>query len=75
MQFTRPYSYALGNPPFKWDIATILRENGHYELATAIMGLVYGTSLRQRWETISQLSRKKSAQSSSNGAEQIKTGE
>ncbi len=59
MQFTRPYSYALGNPPFKWDIATILRENGHYELATAIMGVVYGTSLRQRWQTVAQLLQKK----------------
>ncbi len=59
MQFTRPYSYAVGNPPFKWDIATILRENGHYDLATAIMGVVYGTSMRQRLETLSQLFKKK----------------
>jgi acyl-CoA reductase-like NAD-dependent aldehyde dehydrogenase len=60
MQFTRPFSYAIGNPPFKWDIATILRENGHYDLATAIMGVLYGTSLRQKWETLSQSFRKKS---------------
>ena len=59
MQFTRPYSYAVGSAPFKWDIATVLRENGHYELATAIMGVVYGTSMRQRWETLSQLFAKK----------------
>jgi acyl-CoA reductase-like NAD-dependent aldehyde dehydrogenase len=59
MQFTRPISYALGNPPFKWDVATILRENGHYELATAIMGVIYGTSLRQRWETVLALLRRK----------------
>ncbi len=59
MQFTRPTGYALGNPPFKWDVATILRENGHYELATAIMGVVYGTSFRQRWETVSALLNKK----------------
>ncbi len=60
MQFTRPFSYAVGNPPFKWDIATILRENGHYKLATAIMGVVYGTSLRQKWQTLSQLFHKTS---------------
>jgi acyl-CoA reductase-like NAD-dependent aldehyde dehydrogenase len=72
MQFTRPYSYAIGNPPLKLDIATILRENGHYELATAIMGLVYGTSLRQRWETFSQLIRKKDPRNSAITAEAIK---
>jgi len=59
MQFTRPYSYAVGSAPISWDIATILRENGHYDLATAIMGVVYGTSLRQKWETLAQLFRKK----------------
>lgn len=59
MQFTRPFSYAVGGAPIKWDIATILRENGHYDLATAIMGMVYGTTLKQKWETLSQLFRKK----------------
>ena len=60
MQFTRPFSYAVGGAPIKWDIATILRENGHYDLATAIMGVVYGTTLKQKWETLSQLFRRKS---------------
>ncbi|HNN13538.1 MAG TPA: aldehyde dehydrogenase family protein [Anaerolineales bacterium] len=59
MQFTRPFSYAVGAAPISWDIATILRENGHYDLATAIMGVVYGTSLRQKWETLSQLFKQK----------------
>jgi succinate-semialdehyde dehydrogenase/glutarate-semialdehyde dehydrogenase len=59
MQFTRPYSYAVGSAPVKWDIATLLRENGRYDLATAILGVVYGTTLRQKWETLSQLFRKK----------------
>jgi len=61
MQFTRPFSYAVGGAPIKWDIATILRENGHYDLATAIMGVVYGTTLKQKWETLSQLFRRKSS--------------
>jgi acyl-CoA reductase-like NAD-dependent aldehyde dehydrogenase len=61
MQFTRPYSYAVGSAPVKWDIATLLRENGHYDLATAIMGVVYGTTFKQKWETLSQLFRKKQA--------------
>ena len=59
MQFTRPYSYAVGSAPVKWDIATLLRENGRYDLATAILGVVYGTTFKQKWETLSQLFRKK----------------
>lgn len=59
MQFTRPFGYAIGGVPIKWDIATIMRESGHYNLATAIMGVIYGTTLQQKWETLSQLFRKK----------------
>ena len=59
MQFTRAFSYAVGGAPIKWDIATILRENGHYDLATAILGVIYGTSLRQKWQTLSGLFRRK----------------
>lgn len=59
MQFTRPFSYAIGGAPVKWDIATVLREKGHYDLATAIMGALYGTTLRQKWEALSQLFRQK----------------
>ncbi len=77
MQFTRPFSYAVGNPPFKWDIATILRQNGHYNLATAIMGVVYGTSVRQKWQTLSQLFRKTNnlSKGTTVAAEPIKIGE
>ena len=55
MQFVRPYSYMVGQPPVKWDIATILREPGHYNLGAAIMHAVFGVTLRQRWEAIAQL--------------------
>lgn len=58
MQFTRPYSYAVGGTPISWDIATILRVPGNYELATAIMGVVYGTTLKQKWETFSKFFKK-----------------
>ena len=64
MQFTQSYSYAMGGAPVKWDIATLLRENGHYDLATAIMGVLYGTTLKQKWEALLQLFRKKSDSSS-----------
>jgi len=78
MQFTRPFSYAMGGAPIKWDIATILRENGHYDLATAIMGVVYGTTLKQKWETLTQLFRRKPKPTQNDGSlqsKQIKTSE
>ncbi|MCC7117659.1 MAG: aldehyde dehydrogenase family protein [Anaerolineales bacterium] len=66
-QFTRPYSFAVGGAPVKIDIATILRENGHYKLATAILGVIYGTTLKQKWETLTQLFKKdKKASASAN---------
>ena len=73
MQFTRPYSYAVGGAPIKWDIATILRENGHYDLATALLGVVYVTTLKQKWETLSQLFRKKPGTSSKQASQKSKT--
>jgi len=57
-QFTQSVSFAAGSAPVKWDIATILREAGHYNLGTVIMGVLYGTTLKQKWETLSQLFRK-----------------
>lgn len=65
MQFTRPYSFAIGGAPIKMDVATVLREMGHYNLATAIMGVLYGTTLRQKWETFIQLFQKKNKTSKS----------
>lgn len=58
LEFTRPHSYAIGGKPPKWDIATIMRELGNYDLGVAIMGVVYGTTLKQKWETLSQFFRK-----------------
>lgn len=55
MQFVRPYSYMVGQPPVKWDIATILREPHHYNLGAALMHVIFGMNLRQRWEAIAQL--------------------
>ena len=65
MQFTRPYSFAIGGAPIKMDVATVLREMGHYNLATAIMGVLYGTTLRQKWETFSQFFFRKNKTTSS----------
>lgn len=58
MQFTRPYSYAIGTPPLKWDIATVARKPGHYALVGAILGLAFGVTLHQRWKTIEKFTQK-----------------
>jgi acyl-CoA reductase-like NAD-dependent aldehyde dehydrogenase len=55
MQFVRPYSYAVGNPPLKWDIATVLREPRHYALGVAILGLAFGVTMHQRINAAKQL--------------------
>lgn len=52
LQFTRSYAYAIGMPPRKWDIATILRKPGHYRSGSAVLKLVFGTNLRQRVEPL-----------------------
>jgi acyl-CoA reductase-like NAD-dependent aldehyde dehydrogenase len=78
MEFTRAYSYAVGTAPLKWDIATVLRELGNYRLATAIMGVIYGITLKQKWETLTQLFRRKSkskVEDTTIQSELIKTGE
>lgn len=58
LEFTRPQSYAIGGNPLKWDIATIMRNLGNYDLGVAIMGVVYGTTLKQKWETLLQFLKK-----------------
>jgi acyl-CoA reductase-like NAD-dependent aldehyde dehydrogenase len=75
LEFTRPHSYAIGGNPPKWDIATIMRELGNYNLGVAIMGVVYGTTLKQKWETLSQFFRKdkKEATSSNIKSEPVTT--
>ncbi len=58
LQFTRPHSYAVGGSPPAWDVATVMRELGNYKLGVAIMGVIYGTTLKQKWETFAQLFQK-----------------
>jgi hypothetical protein len=52
LQFTQPYSYAIGKAPNDFDLATIGREPGNYSLLWAIMHLMFGTSLRQRMKPV-----------------------
>ncbi|HRI55515.1 MAG: aldehyde dehydrogenase family protein [Anaerolinea sp.] len=52
VQFTRPYAYAVGQPPPAFDIATIMRSPGNYELGKAVLKMTRGTSTRQRLEPV-----------------------
>ncbi len=52
LQFTQPYGYAVGAPPRALDVATILREPGHYRLGTALLRGAFGVTPRQRLEPV-----------------------
>lgn len=55
LQFTQPYSYAIGKAPNDFDLATIGREPGNYALLSAVMHLMFGTSLRQRIKPVTNV--------------------
>jgi len=48
LQFTQPHAFAVGAPPQPLDVATVLRQPGHYRLGTAILRLAFGVTPRQR---------------------------
>ncbi len=48
MQFAQPHAYVVGDPPWPFDVATILRQPGHYDATAAIMRLAFGATARQR---------------------------
>jgi acyl-CoA reductase-like NAD-dependent aldehyde dehydrogenase len=52
LQFTRPYAYAVGQPPPAFDVGTILRSPGNYHLGKAVLKLTRGASTRQRLEPV-----------------------
>ncbi|GAB4527736.1 MAG: aldehyde dehydrogenase family protein [Anaerolineales bacterium] len=54
MQFVLPYAYAVGKPPYEWDIATILRKPGHYRAASVLTRVLFGVSPRQRLEPLQE---------------------
>jgi hypothetical protein len=54
LQFTRSISYAVGNAPLSFDIGTIMRSPGKYNLAKAIMGVARGVSLKQRMKAVAE---------------------
>jgi len=54
LHFTRPFAYAVGNPPYKYDPITILRAPGNYHFGKAALQLARGAALEQRLEPVRQ---------------------
>lgn len=52
LQFTQPHSYAVGQPPLPFDIATQMRQPGHYRLGEAVMKLMFGVGPAQKLEPL-----------------------
>jgi acyl-CoA reductase-like NAD-dependent aldehyde dehydrogenase len=51
-QFTQPFALAVGGAPQRFDVATILRQPGHYRLAAALMQAAFGVTPGQRLQPI-----------------------
>jgi len=56
-QFTQPYAFATGAPPQPLDVATVLRQPGHYRLASGLMRLVFGVTPQQKLEPVREVAR------------------
>jgi acyl-CoA reductase-like NAD-dependent aldehyde dehydrogenase len=48
LEFTQSFAYTVGKPPLPFDLATIVRQPGHYRLASTLMHLVFGTTPQQK---------------------------
>lgn len=54
LQFTQFRSYSVGRPPLPFDIATVLRQPGHYRLGVGVMHLAFGVTPKQRVQPIAE---------------------
>jgi acyl-CoA reductase-like NAD-dependent aldehyde dehydrogenase len=54
LQFAQMHSYAVGRPPISIDLATKMRQPGHYRLGRAIMHLAFGVTPQQRIRPIAE---------------------
>jgi len=52
LRFTQVRSLSVGNPPLPFDIATLLRQSGHYRLGVGVMHLAFGVTPKQRVQPI-----------------------
>jgi hypothetical protein len=58
LQFTQTYSFATGSPPQPLDVATVLRQPGHYRLAGALLRLLFGVTPEQKLEPVVEAARR-----------------
>jgi acyl-CoA reductase-like NAD-dependent aldehyde dehydrogenase len=54
LQFSQIHSYSVGRPPISIDLATKMRQPGHYRLGKAIIHLAFGVTLQQRIRPITE---------------------
>lgn len=52
LQFTYTFSRLEGAPPYPWDIATLVRQPGRYDLVAAILRVGLGATPQQRLEPV-----------------------
>jgi succinate-semialdehyde dehydrogenase/glutarate-semialdehyde dehydrogenase len=55
LQFTKVHAYAVGSPPNPLDLSVILRKPGHYHFGRGLWRILFGMTLRQRWQGIADL--------------------
>ena len=55
LQFTQPHGYVEGGAPKAFDVATVLRQPGHYQLGTALLRLFFGVTPQQRLEPAAEI--------------------
>ena len=55
LQFTQTRSFVVGQPPFPFDIATIMRKPGNYKLGAGIIHLAFGTTPKQKLKPVIEL--------------------
>lgn len=55
LQFSQLHSFAIGQPPAALDLATKMRDPGHYWLGSALLHLVFGVTWEQRLRPLQKL--------------------
>jgi acyl-CoA reductase-like NAD-dependent aldehyde dehydrogenase len=54
LQFTYSQAHVVGPPPLPFDVATILREPGHYQFSRALLQLIFGVTPAQRLRPLTE---------------------
>jgi acyl-CoA reductase-like NAD-dependent aldehyde dehydrogenase len=54
LQFTYTQAHVVGRPPLPFDVATLLREPGHYQLSRALLQALFGVTPAQRLRPLTE---------------------